>query len=158
MIRVAAFTFQIANTVGLTDFQLSFKLQSLDIASPRNTVWLVQYGIGTSPSSFTTIATSPVSLATGNLTFTNTSVFVNFGAALDNQSQNVWIRIVTTAASTGSGNRASSAIDDFSLTYSSGGVNPSIIASSSSLTGFSAAVGTPSASQSVSVSGTNLLR
>ncbi len=152
-----AFTFQIANTVGLTDFQLSFKLQSLDVASPRNTVWLVQYGIGTSPSTFTTIATSPVSLATGNLTFTNTAVFVNFGAALDNQSQNVWIRIVTTAASTGSGNRASSAIDDFSLSYSAGGVNPSIIASPSSLTGFSAAVGNPSASQSLTVSGTNLI-
>ena len=109
------------------------------------------------PSTFTTIASSPTSLATGNLTFTNTAVLVNFGAALDNQSQNVWIRIITLAASTGSGNRASSAIDDFSLTYSSGGVpNPSISVDPTSLSGFGTSVGTASASQSVSVSGANL--
>ncbi|HEY9659313.1 MAG TPA: hypothetical protein V6C65_12730, partial [Allocoleopsis sp.] len=151
-----AFTFQIANTAGLSNFQLSFKLQSLDVASPRTTVWVVQYGVGTSPASFTTVASSPVTLSTGNLTFTNNSVFVNFGAALDNQGQNVWIRIVTLAASTGSGNRPTSAIDDFSLTYSSGGITPLINVAPSSLSGFSTGVGTPSASQNFSVSGTNL--
>jgi hypothetical protein len=153
----AAFTFQIVNTAGLTSFQLSFKLQSLDITSPRTTTWLVQYGLGSSPSSFTTVTTVPSTITTGTLSFTNNNVFVDFGTALDNQSQNVWIRVVTLSASTGSGNRASSAIDDFSLTYSSGGViNPSISVSPPALNGFSTAVGTPSASQSISVSGNNL--
>jgi len=141
-----AFTFQIANTTSLSNFQLSFKLQSLDITSPRTTTWLLQYGFGSSPSSFSTVASSPLTLTTGNLSFTNTSVVVNFGNVLDNQSQNVWIRIVTLAATTGSGNRATSAIDDFSLSYSSGGGNnPAISVDPSSLTNFSTSAGIPSA-------------
>ncbi len=114
-----AFVFQLTNTTNLQAFNLSFKIQSLDNSSPRTSTWLVDYGIGTSPASFTTIVTAPTPLVTGNSLFTNDIVTVNFGTALDNKSQNVWIRIVTLAASIGSGNRPSSSIDDFTLNYSS---------------------------------------
>lgn len=43
---------------------------------------------------------------------------MDFGSALDGQTGPVWIRVVTVTGSTGSGNRATSGIDDFSLTYS----------------------------------------
>ena len=152
-----AFAFQIANTTNFTNFQLSFSLQSLDITSPRITTWLVQYGIGASPTSFITIATSPATTVSGNLAFTNTPVTVDFGTALNNQSENVWIRIVTLSASTGSGNRPTTGIDDFSLTYASdGSVVPTISATPASLSGFITTIGTVSASQNVVVSGSNL--
>lgn len=113
-----AYEFQVANTTGKYDFKLSFKLQSLDTSSPRTTTWVVDYGFGASPTTFTTVTSSPASLVTGNKTFSNTSVTVDFGAALNDQSGPVWIRVWANPASTGSGNRASSAIDDWSLSWS----------------------------------------
>jgi hypothetical protein len=44
-------------------------------------------------------------------------VTVNFGSSLNNISQKVWIRIATLAATTGSGNRPSTAIDDLQLSW-----------------------------------------
>lgn len=113
----AAFVLVLSGTTGLTDFNLSFKLQSLDTSSARTTKWIVDYGIGSNPTTFTPVTTSPASLTTGGHTFSNTSVTVNFGSALNNQSSNVFIRVVTLEESTGSGNRASTAIDDVSLTF-----------------------------------------
>ncbi len=113
-----AFVFQIANTTASSNFQLSFLLQSLDASSTRQTTWTVDYGIGATPSTFTTVTTIPVSLTTGNSTFSSTSVTVNFGTALDNISDNVWIRVWAAAPSTGSGTRATTAIDDWNLTWS----------------------------------------
>lgn len=115
----AAFVLVLANTTGLTNFNMSFKLQSLDTSCPRTTKWLVDYAIGT-PTSFTAATTVPASLVTGNNLFSNTNVTVNFGTALDNKSSNVYIRIVTLEVSTGSGNRASTAIDDVNLTWTGG--------------------------------------
>lgn len=124
----AAFVLQLANTTDLRDFELAFKLQSLDITSPRQTTWRVDYGFGANPTSFTVGATG--TLTTGGGTFASNTVTVDFGSSLDNQVDNVWIRIVTIAASTGSGNRASSAIDDLSLTYTPGSTTtPSFIVS-----------------------------
>lgn len=119
----AAFTLQLANTSGFSNFTLTFDLQSLDqsAAVTRTTTWLVQYGIGASPSSFTTVATVPATLQTGNVTFSNTNVSVNFGSALDNQADNVWIRIVTLTGTSGTNNRPSTGIDDFILSYSPSG-------------------------------------
>jgi hypothetical protein len=77
----------------------------------------VDYGIGQSPSAFSTIATSPVSLTTSVGTFSNTTVTVNFGSALNNITQPVWIRIVTLTSTTGSGNRPSTGIDDVKFTW-----------------------------------------
>ncbi|GAA4460016.1 hypothetical protein GCM10023093_01960 [Nemorincola caseinilytica] len=112
----AAFVFKVANTTGRTNFNLTFKLQSLDTTSPRTTTWAVDYGIGTNPTSFTPVSATGT-MTTGGLTFSNNTVSVNFGSALDNQSSVVWIRVVALTASTGGGNRASSAIDDVNLTW-----------------------------------------
>lgn len=114
----AAFVFQLANTTGKSNLQLEFKLQSLDAtAVGRTTTWRVDYGIGLSPSAFSTIATSPALLTTAYGTFSNNTVTVNFGSALNNVTQPVWIRIVTLTSTTGSGNRASTAIDDVKFSW-----------------------------------------
>lgn len=114
----AAFVFQAVNTTGKSNFQLTFKLQSLDNTSPRTTTWVVDYATGANPSAFTTIATSPTPLTTGNNTFSNTDITVNFGTALDNISDVVTIRLTTYVKSTGSGARATTAIDDWNLSWS----------------------------------------
>ena len=115
-----AFTVQIANTTDMNTFGLAFKLQSLDASSPRTTTWKVQYATGATPTTFTDLATTPSTITTGGSTWSNTNVTASFGALLDNQSGPVWIRIVALTASTGSGNRPTSAIDDFNLTWSNG--------------------------------------
>jgi hypothetical protein len=125
----AAFVLQVANTAGLTNFQLSFKLQSLDgSVAGRNTTWRVDYGFGATPTSFTTVATTPAtlttSLAAGGISWGSTDVTINFGTTLDNSSDNVWIRVTTLTPSTGSGSRPTSAIDDFQLSYAAGDVTP----------------------------------
>lgn len=114
----AAFAFQLANTTGKTNVAMEFRLQSLDASSAgRTTTWRVDYGFGQSPAAFSTIATSPATLTTSFGTFSNTLVTVNFGTALNNISQPVWIRIVALNPTTGSGNRASTAIDDVKFTW-----------------------------------------
>jgi hypothetical protein len=111
-----AFTFQLANTTGKTNFQLSFLLQSLDPSVGRTTTWTVEYGVGSNPTSFTQVTTSPAVLTT-NPAFTSTPITINFGSALNNINQNVWIRVVALNPTTGSGSRPSTAIDDFQLTW-----------------------------------------
>lgn len=113
-----AFVFQIANTTALSNFQLTFLLQSLDAASTRQTTWIVDYGIGTTPASFIPVPTTPVPLTTGNSTFSSTSISVNFGTAIDNVADVVWIRVWASAPSTGTGTRATTGIDDWSLSWS----------------------------------------
>lgn len=112
----AAFAVKIANTNGLTNFNLTFKLQSLDTSSTRTTRWRVDYGFGNTPTSFTA-ATATGTLTTGNKAFSNDTVTVNFGSALNNSSTPVWIRVAALTATSGSGNRPSSAIDDFKLSW-----------------------------------------
>ncbi len=112
----SAFVILLDNTIGKTNFSLSFLLQSLDNSVGRTTTWVVDYGFGDTPSSFTTIATSPATNTTGP-TFTSTPVTVNFGGVLNNQNQKVWIRVVTLTGTTGSGNRPSTALDDVSLSW-----------------------------------------
>ncbi len=116
----AAFVFQVANTTGLSNFTLDFKLQSLDAGSPRTANWQIDYGIGASPASFTAV-TATGTLTTGGGAYDSYPIHVDFGSALDNQSDVITIRIVTLAATTGSGNRPSTAIDDFTLGWTSGG-------------------------------------
>ncbi|MCX8020750.1 MAG: DUF5689 domain-containing protein [Chitinophagaceae bacterium] len=111
-----AFVFLINNTVGKTNFSLSFRLQSLDNSVGRTATWTVDYGFGSNPTSFTAVATSPATLTTGPA-FSNTTVNVNFGSALNNSAQPVWIRIAVLSPTTGTGNRPSSAIDDFQLSW-----------------------------------------
>ena len=111
----ASFVFQVANTGGITGLGCSFKLQSLDTSSPRVTTWRLQYKIG-SAGTWTQV-TPTGTMTTGGHLFSNNTITASFGTALDNQSSNVYFRIVTIDFSSGSGNRPSTAIDDFSLTW-----------------------------------------
>lgn len=111
-----SFVFQIANTENKTNFKLNFKLQSLDVSVTRVATWKVEYSVGNTLN-FVTLQTLPATLTTGNKKFTNELVDVTLPADIDNQSGNVWIRITTTGDATGSGNRPSTAIDDFNLTW-----------------------------------------
>jgi hypothetical protein len=113
----AAIALYIANTTGLTNLNLAFKLQSLDSSSPRTVNWIVDYGIGANPSTFTTVTSTTGTWTTGNHTYTNNAVSASFGSGLNDQSGPFWIRIRPSAASTGSGNRPTTAIDDVSLTW-----------------------------------------
>ena len=113
----SAFVVLLDNTTGKSNFQMNFQLQSLDPSSTRTTTWVVDYGFGDAPSAFTPITNTTPATLTTSTTFGGTNVSVNFGSSLNNQSQKVWIRIVALAATTGAGNRASSAVDDFQLTW-----------------------------------------
>ncbi len=115
-----AYTMEIANTINRNSFSMNFKLQSLDASSPRIVTWKLQFGIGAAPTTFTDIVTIPATTTTGGSSWTNTIIAADFGALLDNQSEPVWIRIVTLSTSTGSGNRPTSAIDDVNLTWTNG--------------------------------------
>jgi hypothetical protein len=112
-----AFVLEIANTTGLSNFDLSFKLQSLDSAtSTRVTTWAVDYATGSSPTTFTP-ATTTGTMTTGGNVYSNNTINVDFGTALDNKPGPVYIRVVALTPTTGTGNRASTAIDDYNLTW-----------------------------------------
>jgi len=114
----AAFVFKIANTNGMSNLGMSFRLQSLDTSSARETTWLVDYAIGSS-TTFTPVATTGY-MVTGGRMFFDTAVTASFGTALDNQSLPVTFRITTlvySSSAVGTGNRASTAIDSFKLTW-----------------------------------------
>ncbi|MBL7738519.1 MAG: hypothetical protein JNK14_04820 [Chitinophagaceae bacterium] len=114
-----AFAFQLANTTGKTNLKLEFLLQSLDgiSAAGRTTTWKVDYGFGDDPGLFTAATTIPATLTTAFGTFASTPVTVNFGTALNNISQRIWIRIVALTNTTGGGNRASTGIDDVRFSW-----------------------------------------
>ncbi|WP_177204544.1 T9SS-dependent choice-of-anchor J family protein [Hymenobacter arizonensis] len=150
----AAFVFQAANTTGKTDFVLSFKLQSLDAASPRTTTWRVDYALGAAPTAFTSVGTGG---STGNSTLSNNTITVNFGSALDNQTGPVYIRIVTLTGSIGASNRPSSAIDDFSLTWSAPtSTTPALTVAPTALSFGGQNINTTSAARQYSLTGANL--
>ncbi|MBF9237741.1 choice-of-anchor D domain-containing protein [Hymenobacter sp. BT683] len=83
---------------------------------------------------------------------------MNFGTALDNKTGPIFLRIVTIAGSGGSGNRPTTGLDDFTLSYTTTPppTTPTISVSAAAFTTFSTTAGTASASQSYTVSGTNL--
>jgi hypothetical protein len=56
-------------------------------------------------------------LTTGGNSFTNNPIHVDFGNTLNDQSGIVTIRIVTVTPTSGSGNRPSTGIDDFTLNW-----------------------------------------
>lgn len=149
----AAFTAKLAKTTGFQSFSLTFKLQSLDASSPRVTTWRVDYGFGETPTSFTALTVSGP-LTVGGSAVSNNTIGVDFGNALDNVNTPVWVRIVALSSSSGSGNRPTTGIDDFSLTYSP--VQPVLTATPASLTGANGLeyfAGSGPASRTVTVSG-----
>jgi hypothetical protein len=112
----AAFVFMLNNTTGKNNLVMDFNLQSLDTSSPRTATWAVDYALGDSPTSFTP-ATVTGTTTTGNKLFTNNAIHVTFPSAVNNQSQKLWIRIVTLTGTAGAGNRPSTAIDDVKFTF-----------------------------------------
>lgn len=113
--KEVAFVFLLDNTTGKNNFAIEFLLQSLDPAVTRTVTWSVDYGLGETPTSFTTVATTGT-VTTGPV-FSSNTVTASFGSALNNQSGKVWIRIVALGASTGTGNRPSTAVDNFKITW-----------------------------------------
>ncbi len=114
----AAFTLELANTTGFSSFNLSLDLEMLSVQT-RSTAWSVQYGIGATPTSFSTVFTYSDPGVFG----TTPTGLLNLGAALDNISSSVWIRIIALSASTGSGSRDTLGIDSFHLGWSAAAVD-----------------------------------
>lgn len=112
----ASFNLQLANTTGKTNFSITFSAQLLS-AQPRTTTYEVQYGIGVSPTTWTSVGATFTDLGINSGTWGATDITRSFSNALDNQSSTVWIRIVTLTASSGSGSRCTFGIDDVSLTW-----------------------------------------
>lgn len=150
-----AFVFQIANTTGKSAFKLTFDLQSLDAALARTVNWVVDYGTGATPTSFTA-ATTTGTLITG-AGFSSNTINVDFLNALDNNAGPIWIRIVALTASSGSGARPTTAIDNFNLTFTSGAaVVPTLTTTPTSLDFNTQLVNTASAENSFVLNSANL--
>lgn len=112
----AAFVLHLGNTTGKKNIQLTFQLQSLDVNSARTTNWTVEYGLGDNPTTFNSIAATGL-LSSGNSQFGSQVIQINFGALLNNIPTEIWIRIVTKAATSGTGSRPVTAIDDVTLSW-----------------------------------------
>lgn len=114
----AAFVLRIENTIGLGNFEMAIDLLMLSVQT-RSTVWTIDYAIGNTPSSFTSLGTysDPVE-------FGVTTRNISFGSALNNQTENVWIRIAALGGSTGAGSRDTFGIDNLSLSWTSVGTQP----------------------------------
>lgn len=110
----AAFVLQITNTTGYENFSLTMDAM-LAASETRTNVWTLDYGIGASPTSFTTLTnwTTPASFGATTLSISSATL-----AGIANISDNVWIRFGLLSVSTGTGSRDSVAIDNFSLSYS----------------------------------------
>ena len=109
----AAFVCQLQNTLGFAHLQLSVDLNMLSVQN-RSNLWVIDYGLGANPGIFTPVWTNSDPGAFGATVRT-----VSLGSALDNQAQNVWIRIAALDPSAGSGSRDTFGVDDFRLTFES---------------------------------------
>ncbi len=107
----AAFNFNFDST-GLTLTAGSIDLMMLDV-EPRSVTWSLQYGLGTAPTAFTTIATWPDPGVWGTTSFTFTSASLT---AMSGQPS-VWLRVAALSASTGTGVRDTIAIDNFQIAF-----------------------------------------
>lgn len=80
---------------------------------PRSVVWSLQYGLGTTPTSFTTIATWPDPGVWGTTPITFSSAALT---AMSNQPS-VWFRVAALSSSTNTGARDTIAIDNFQIAF-----------------------------------------
>jgi hypothetical protein len=111
----AAFVLQLANTAGLSNLTFSVDLCLLR-TNGYITTWTIQYAVGNSPVSFTTLGTY-----TNSTVFGATTLTYNLGTNANNLSSNVWIRIAALSAASGSGSRATFGIDNISLSWKANG-------------------------------------
>jgi hypothetical protein len=112
----AAFVFQIANTIGLSNFTFSVDLNMLKVNANSN-VWTVDYAVGNSPSAFTSLGTY-----TDPGVFGSTRRSFALGADADNQTASIWIRIGALTASANTSTRDTFGLDNFSLSYAGSAV------------------------------------
>lgn len=106
----ASFVFQIASTSGFKDFVWSIDAGVLS-EQTRTTTWTFDWAQGATPTSFNSLGTiSPESFGLTNSSF-------NLSSAVDNSSENLWLRVSAFTNSTGSGSRDSFGLDNFSLAY-----------------------------------------
>jgi hypothetical protein len=83
----------------------------------------VQYKIGAA-GTWTEVVPVSGTMTTGGNLFSNNTIDVAFPTLLNNLSSSVYFRIVTLDFSSGTGNRASTAIDNFTLTWTgTAGIN-----------------------------------
>ena len=107
----ASFNFNFSTTEReITGITLDLMMLSVQ---NRSTTFTLQYGIGASPTSYTTLSTygDPGVFGTTSLSFGTT----DFGTALNNQAEVVF-RVVALGGSTGSGSRDTVGIDNFTIT------------------------------------------
>jgi len=123
----AAFVFQIANSSGLSNLIFSMDFILLK-TNPASTTWTVDYAVGNSPATFTTLGTY-----TDPGVFGATTQTYSLGTDANDQTNNVWIRIVALSAATGAGSCDTFGIDNFSLNYA-GPSAPTISSSPASST------------------------
>ncbi len=104
----AAFMFSVADTLGFSDFGLSFDAQILD-EEGRSTEWTVGYRIG--DSEFVSMDSFTLSdFGTQNYSY-------SFGNSLDNLGDSLDFRIASLSDSIGSGSRDTFAIDNFEVSF-----------------------------------------
>jgi autotransporter-associated beta strand protein len=108
-----SFALQLGNTAGFENFSLSMDAMLL-AAEGRTNVWTLDFGIGASPTSFTTLTNwaTPTSFGITTLNISSSTL-----AGMANLSGNVWIRFSILGLSTGASSRDSVGIDNFSLNY-----------------------------------------
>ncbi|MEY3480684.1 MAG: polymorphic outer membrane protein, partial [Verrucomicrobiota bacterium] len=99
------------NTLGISVSSISLDLMMIK-TNTRSTTWSIEYGLGSSPTSFTSLGTwvDPVVWGSTSTNFTTS----NFGTNLDNQSAVVF-RVVALTGSSGSGTRPTIALDNFAI-------------------------------------------
>src|ERR1035438_9606556 len=122
----ASFVIKLANTLLYDNFKMSVDLINLDPTSPRTTTWQIQYGIADPvvgvPAAFQ-IVPGLNSIFIDNPGSNHWKRVINMSlpnGTINNIDGQVWLRIVTLATSTGSGNRETFAIDNFGLTWTTG--------------------------------------
>jgi autotransporter-associated beta strand protein len=105
----AAFRYAFSTT-GQTIDSISIDMMLLD-EQGRSTTWTLQYGSGTSPSSFTTLGTwaDPGTWGTTTVTYSGTAV-----SGMSNLANGVF-RVIALTPSAGSGSRDSIGIDNFQI-------------------------------------------
>ena len=121
----AAFVLQITNTLGFSNLTFSLDFNLLK-SNGYSTTWTIAYAVSNTPASFIPLGTyqDPGSTGTTNRSFT-------LGTDANNQTNNLWIRIIALSASTGSGSRDTFGIDNFSLSWTTNNlavVTPAITA------------------------------
>jgi hypothetical protein len=121
----AAFVFQITNTLGFSNLTFSLDFSLLK-SNGYSTTWTIAYAVSNTPASFIPLGTysDPGNIGTTNRSFT-------LGTDANNQTNNLWIRIIALSASSGSGSRDTFGIDNFSLSWTTSGlaaVTPAITA------------------------------